>query len=228
MKRKWYLIPMALFLTCAVFAGIIRFSYTDSVKNEISSYLYLPVTEKSWETVFKDAGVQNTNDLVKQADLIAQVQFNGERLVRGNGLYSTVHVQKLYKGDVQRKEQNIILTESMSVFQKTKFLNCDMPMWIPLQKGSEYLVLLKKVPFDVARKLNSFQQRQYYLITNSPAGCFLLRSKKKISLSSDKETKNPNLQTLAGKSLFASNQQQIDEYYQIKNQVLQKLHITET
>ncbi|ARP50135.1 MULTISPECIES: hypothetical protein [Caproicibacterium] len=121
MKWKWYLIPAALCLACVVFAGIIRFSYTDSVKNEISSYLYLPVTEKSWETVFKDAGVKNTNDLVKQADLIARVQFNGERLVRDNGLYSTIHVQKIYKGNIQKEGQNIILTESMSVFQKTKF-----------------------------------------------------------------------------------------------------------
>ena len=228
MKRKWYLIPMALFLACVVFAGIIRLSYTDSVKNEISSYLYLPGTEKSWETVFKEANVQNTSDLVKQADLIAQVQFNGERLVRDNGLYSTVHVQKIYKGDIQREGQDIILTESMSVFQKTKFLNCSMPMWIPLQKGSEYLVLLEKIPFNKARKLNDFQQRQYYPITNSPAGCFLLGSAKKTSLSSFKDVKNPNLKTLAGKSLYPTNQQQIDGYYQIKKQVFQKLKITET
>ncbi|QKO30792.1 hypothetical protein [Caproicibacterium lactatifermentans] len=101
-------------------------------------------------------------------------------------------------------------------------------MWIPLQKNSEYLVLLKKLPFDKARKLNDFQQRQYYPVTNSPAGCFLLGSAKKTFLSSDKDAKSPNLQTLAGESLFASSQQQIDEYYQIKEQVLQELKIAET
>ena len=98
-------------------------------------------------------------------------------------------------------------------------------MWVPLSKGSEYLMLLKKFPFAKERALNDFQQKQYYPVTNSPAGCYLFEHGKKTVFSA--KAGRSTLPTLAGMALYANNQQQVDEYYQMKDQVLKQLNITD-
>lgn len=223
MKGKWYLIPVTLIGICMLFAGIVRLSYTENVSKELYDYQYETESE-DWNKIFQENKISGPDDLLSQSDLVAKIQFDGERIIRSNAFYSSVKVENVYKGNSALKGQSIILTETVSVFQSTRFLNASatMKMWVPLSTGFEYIVLLKKIPFSAQRIQNDFQKRQYYPITNSPAGCYLLENKNSRAL---KKGETTTLETLRGQPLYTFDQQQMNTYYTLEKAIFNKLGI---
>jgi hypothetical protein len=215
MNRKYYLIPLTVVLACFLLAFVMRNSYTD-VNQGV--YQYRVGGNGDWGTVFQQEKIHSVKDLTDRSDLIVRAKFSGKRLIRDTGFYSTVQACKVYKGDQSLKGKEIIVTESLYVKTETKFINETlMPMWIPLQKDSEYLLLLKKVPFHSQRTLNDFQRSQYYPVTNSPAGCYRVSNSRQTKIMDpDKVYTIKNLQ---GMDLFAVNRQVLNTYYQYKEQV---------
>lgn len=225
MKRKWYLIPAALVLACVLFAGIVRVSYTDTVAGELHTYLFLPGGE-NWDAVFQKNGIQSPEDLPAQADVIVKARFDGERRVRSNAFYSAVSVEEVYRGEKSLAGTSILVTESISTFQSTRFLNgAMMPMWVPLHKGAEYVLLLKHVPFAKERALNGFQSRQYFPVTNTPAGCYLLEHGKRTGVVAKQDCTTDDL---AGYAFYTQDPQQADAYYAIKEAVFKKLGLSDS
>lgn len=219
MKRTWYLIPAALVCAAFVLAVIVRFSYTDTVAGELSTYEYAADNSLTFEDIFEQNGITSPEDLVSRADLAAKVRFDGERTVRSDAFYSAVEVEEVYKGDPSLLGQTVIVTETVSTFQQTRFLNASayMKLWVPLEEGCEYIVLLQKIPFSPQRELNDLEQRQYYPVTNSPAGCYLVEDGKSAPLQDGMPC---TLDTLKGYPLYAFDQQQVDAYYALKETVL--------
>ncbi|MCH3972233.1 MAG: hypothetical protein LKE53_05635 [Oscillospiraceae bacterium] len=178
MKIKLYLIPLSILLVAVITAGIVRVSYTDVISKEYQTYQFSSSLYDSIETIFKKNKIKDEEDLINQSDLIIKGKFTGERKITTHAFYSTVTAEDVYKGDKSFKGHNIIYTESIEVFNNTKFLNSLSFMCLPLQKGREYILLLKKYPFNKARKLDDIQKKQYYLITNSALGYFPLNNAK--------------------------------------------------
>lgn len=222
MKFKLYLIPLAALILCVALAGIVRGSYTN-----IGEKIYgFDITSVGNLEAFKKAEIQSSQDLIEKSDLIVRVKFNGERLVTDNAFYSTVHISDVYKGDSKMKGKDIIITESMATFTDTKYLNgYFMSRWIPLQKDTEYLMLLKNIPFRPERKLNEFQQSQYAPITSSPAGCYRIGGQVQTKLFNFEKEKT-TLNDLKGYAIYAITQEDLDRYYQLQNEVFKKLNIS--
>lgn len=221
MKLKWHLIPLAILLVAVITAGVVRGSYTDVISKEYQTYQFSSSLNDSIETIFKKNKIKDEEDLINQSDLIIKGKFTGERKITTQAFYSTVTAEDVYKGDKSFKGQNIIYTETIAVFKETKFLNGSSGMCLPLQKDREYILLLKKFPFNKARKLDSIQKKVYYLITNTSVGCFPLGNAKQTRFFKyeDELSQKTTLGTMKGLDIYASSKSQLDEYYEVKSKV---------
>ena len=228
MKLKWHLVPLAILLVAVITAGVVRSSYTDVISKEYQTYQFSSSLYDSIKAIFKKNKIKDEEDLINQSDLIIKGKFTGERKITEQVFYSTVTAEDVYKGDESLKGQEIIYTESISTFKERKFLNSASYMCLPLQKDREYILLLKKYPFNKARKLDDIQKKQYYLITNTSVGCLPLDNPKqtKFFKYEDELSQKTTLDTMKGLDIYASSKSQLDEYYNLKNKVLSLLKIS--
>jgi hypothetical protein len=230
MKIKLYLIPLAILLVAIITAGVVRGSYTDEISKVYQTYKFSAVLDSGdkMKTIFKKNKIKDEEDLINQSDLIIKAKFTGERTITTQAFYSTVTAEDVYKGDKSLKGQNIIYTEPVAIFKDMKYFAGGSDMCLPLQKGREYVLLLKKYPFNKARKLNDIQKKQYYLITSSALGYFSLGNAKQTKFFNDKDEVSPKttLDTMKGLDIYASSKAQLDKYYDLKNKVFSLLKIS--
>lgn len=86
-------------------------------------------------------------------------------------------------------------------------------------------MLLKNIPLRLERKLNEFQQSQYSPHYKQP--CRLLSAGGQIQtkiFNFDKE--KTTLNDLKGYSIYSTSQEDLNRYYQLKNEVFKKLQLT--
>ena len=224
MKKKWYLIPAALLLVCVVLAFAVRTTYTDTTAQS-GQFAYSCST--SLQPVLDSLKVQKVSDipenLVQNADAIVRAKFDGDRTFSTNAFFSTVKVTQVYKGSQSLKGTDLRIVEAVDYFSFVKTLNAGDSFYIPLQKGDDYLLILKKVPFQSSRKLTDFQKNQYYPYTQSAFGAFRMAQEKQTKLFSEND--KLTLDTLQGYDVPASDQKSLDAYYQVKEKVMQLLKI---
>lgn len=220
MKLKFYSIPAAIIAVCLIFAAVVRFSYTDA-GDKIYDYDF--VSGGDLAALFKDNQISSPSDLVKQADIIVKAKCTGERKVTASAFYTTVKVSKVYVGDRTINGTNLCIIEPMAVFADRKFINASKPFLIPLQPGQEYLLLLKHMQFDPQRKLNNFQESQYYPVTESAFGYY------RISNKNQKEPMNENktytINSLKDFDIFTSIQKDLDTYNEYKAQIFSRFGV---
>ncbi len=219
--KKLYFIPLLSIFACIVMGIVVRNSYTND-SQKIYNFEYGSCG--AWDSVYQQCGKFTSKDLIDKSDLIVKAKFNGERLITGNGFYSTVHISKIFKGDNDIKK-DIIITEPVKIIVSTKFINPSyIPMCIPLQKDYEYIFLLKKIDFNEKRQLNDFQKNQYYPITSSPAGYYRLGGQVQTKLFNFSKDKF-KLNELNGFDIYANKKEQLDIYYKYKGEVFKELGI---
>ncbi len=226
MKKRWYCIPAALTLVCLILAVTIRSSYQNAGED---IYNYGFETENTFAAVFQEFSVSDVNQipgkLIENSDLIVKVKYSGNRLVTGEGFYSPVNVEKVYKGNSNFNGKQLYILEDMSTFTYTRYVNTVSKAYLPLQRNNEYVLLLKKVQFDSGRTLNDFESSQYYPITQTAAGAYRLSSQKQTKVFSwDKKPESMN--SLIGYDVPVEEKKQLDIYYELKNQVFGLLDIS--
>lgn len=221
MKLKFYAIPVAIVAACLVFAVIVRFSYTD-VGTKVYDYSYTSGGVLS--DMLKESKINAPEDVINQAELIAEVKYTGNRKITGSAFYSQITVTRVYKGDKTLAGKEICIIEPVSTFTKTKYVNGADRFLIPLQKGENYLLLLKHKQFDPRRKLDDFQKSQYYPVTQGAFGCYPLSSQYQTEIIDNNKTYTIN--SLKGFDIFTSDRKTRDIYNQYKAQIFKHFSIS--
>lgn len=220
MKLKFYAIPAAIVAVCLVFAVIVRFSYTDG---GAKVYDYAYTSDGVLSDMLKGNKITAPDDIISQAELIAEAKYTGNRKITGSAFYSQVNVTRVFKGDKTLVGKEICVIEPVSTFTKTKFVNGAGRFLIPLQKGENYLLLLKHKKFDPRRTLDDFQQSQYYPVTQGAFGCYRLFAKNQTELMDSNKTYTIN--SLKGFDIFTGDRKTLNTYYKYKSRIFQCLGI---
>ena len=237
--KKLYFIPATMLLLCLVVATIARISYTNAATaiydyeyNSSGEYSQLDNSIENAQidpklaSLFSgiDLNINNAGECVDKAELIVRVKYHGQRDITKTAFYSEVEVEDVLKGDSSLVGSNLCIIESdMNIFTQTKFINA-CKGWIPLQDGQEYIMLLHRPIFDERRKLNELQKKEYFPITVSPLSCYLLGSQKQTKLIDSSENKY-TINTLKGYDVYATTQQELDTYYQWRDEIFDELNI---
>jgi hypothetical protein len=95
----------------------------------------------------------------------------------------------------------------------------------PLQKGKAYILLLKHKDFDLDRILTASQKQQYYPVSNTVLGCYLLTDSRQTEIIDTHKKSNLLFQNIQGKEVFATNKKDLNKYYQYKSQTFKQLGI---
>lgn len=218
MKLKMYLIPFSLILVCIIFAAITRFSYTDA-GDAVYNYEYNANDVMS--DLLKENKISTPVDIINQADIIVKAKYNGERKILADAFFSKVSVSKVYKGNKALLNQELCIIEPLEVFTKTQYINTGGHFTIPLQKGDEYILLLKPKEFDKSRKLNDFEKSQYYPVTQGAFGCYRVSGKRQTECID--KNKKYTINTLQGMDIYAADRQVLDTYYDYKEQIFKAI-----
>ncbi len=220
MKLKFYAIPAAIVAACLVFAVIVRFSYTDA---GAKVYDYAYTSDGVLSDMLKENKITAPEDVINQAELIAEAQYTGNRKITGSAFYSQITVTRVYKGDKTLAGKEICVIEPVSTFTKTKFVNGAGRFLIPLQKGENYLLLLKHKQFDPRRNLDDFQKSQYYPVTQGAFGCYRLSSQNQTEIIDSNKAYTIN--SLRGFDIFTSDRKTLDIYNEYKVQIFRHFGI---
>lgn len=172
MKNKFfYLAITAVVAVTAVTALAARFSYLPDGSGVLNyKYNFNTVYAKDllsgslWETSASSAA-----DLYKQADVVAACKFTGNRYISTDAFYSTVSVDRIYKGSGSLKGHDILVIE----YALTSVRNHSVVMstgQTPLKKGEEYILLLTKKKTSGYRAAGDIMSSEYSVLTNSPFG----------------------------------------------------------
>lgn len=224
MKKRWYFIPVALLCVCVVLAFAVRTTYTDtSAQSGQFDYMCSTTLQPALDTLKVKKASDMPEKLIQGADLIVQVKFDGDRIFSSNAFFSTVKITRVYKGLQSFQGTDLRIVEAVNYTSFAKSLTVGNSFYIPLQKGDEYLLLLKKVPFQSSRKLTDFQKNQYYPYTQSAFGAFRMAQEKQTKLFSEND--KLTLDTLQGYDVPAGDKKSLDAYYQVKEKVMQLLKI---
>lgn len=224
MKKRWYFIPVALLLVCVVLAFAVRTTYTDtSAQCGQFDYGCSTTLQPALDTLKVKKASDMPEKLIQGADLIVQAKFDGDRIFSSNAFFSTVKITRIYKGSQSFQGTELRIVETVDYTSFMKFLSAGNGFYIPLQKGDEYLLILKKVPFQSARKLTAFQKNQYYSYTQSAFGAFRMAKEKQTKIF--KEDEKLTLNMLKGYDIPAVDQNTLATYYQVKEKVMQLLKI---
>lgn len=226
MKKRWYLVPTVIFIVCLIFARVVRTSYRDAGKADIYNYKF-----ETGNTFNQTYQTLHTNDLnlipqklIDGSDIIVKGTYFGDRKVTWHGFYTPVKISKVYKGNSSYLGKQIYVLEDESAFTYTRYINTGSSAYLPLQKGDSYILLLKKVQFDASRKLDKFEESQYYPITHTAAGAYRLSNKKQTKVFCWNK-KPESLNSLKGYDLPVEEKKQLDIYYQLKTSVFKKIGI---
>lgn len=204
---------------------ITRISYRNDMQKRILSYNYQSNDEL--ENVFTSKKFHSSDDLIQQADLIVKCRFSGSRQVTDEAFYTPVIVADVYKGDKGLKGKTLTVVETVVIIENYDitpnfFIISNKGFYIPLQGGNDYLLLLKKLPLNEARKPNEFLDSQYYPVSQSAFGVYRMTNIKQMKLV-DTEKDHTAFNKLSEFDLFATNQKQLDTYYQYKEQIFKTI-----
>jgi hypothetical protein len=230
MKRWLYLIPLFLIIVCFGISIKTRASYQSGLQERILNYDYQ--ANDKLEDVFNKSNINisafhSSADLIQQADLIVKCRFSGNRQVTDEAFYTSIFVTDVYKGDKERKGKTLTVIETVYIIENyhitpNLFSISNHRFYIPLQNGNDYLLLLKKLPLNEARKPNEFLDSQYYPVSQSAFGVYRMSNIKQTKLV-DPEKNHTPFNKLSEFDLFATNQKQLDTYYQYKQQIFKTI-----
>lgn len=226
MKRRWYIIPIAILLVCVVCAFAVRTTYTDTT-GDLSGFQYSAGADltQALDTLGEKDAAKVPQKLADGADLIVRAKFSGDRSVTPNAAFAAVQVEQVYKGDASIQGKQIRILEDMVVHPEPEFHNImAADCYIPLQTGDTYLLYLKRVQFQPSRKQTEFQKSQYYPYTQSALGAFRITDTKQTKLFS--ATGQYKLEDFSGCDLPAEKQETIDFYNQVRAQVFAQWKIS--
>ena len=147
--------------------GLPHLSFQD-IGNGINGYYY--DSAASLDSVLKEANIASPQDIIKQADAVVKARYNGNYQVTGQGIYDQLNVTDVFHGDSSLKGNCITLIQDADVMPDQKYIAPNDWLSTPLQKGKEYILLLKHKDFDPDRILTASQKQQYYPVTNSIRG----------------------------------------------------------
>lgn len=222
MKLKLYFIPLAFVVAAMLFAGAAHFSFQD-IGDGINSYYY--VSAASLDRVLKEADISSPQDIIKQADAIVKARYNGNYQVTGQGIYYQLNVTDVFHGDSSLKGNCIKMIQNADVMPDQKCIASKDWLSTPLQKGKEYILLLKHKDFDPDRILTAWQKQQYYPVTNSILGCYLVTDSRQTEIIDTHKKPNLLLQNIRGKEVFAVSKTDLEKYYQYKFQIFNELGV---
>ena len=222
MKKKWYLLPLFCVIACFIFAAIVRVSYPKNLLNRAQTYTYNANAEDT-TSFLEGKGFRTGADLVSGSDIIVQGKWSGERKATNDALYTPVNVEKVNKGSASLVGKTILVVQQMNVIENNEqafYYDAAQNAMIPLQKDVKYLLLLKHVPSDASKTVDSMQ---YYPVSESAFGIYRLSNKKQPRiLKSTEEIIHFN--ELQNFDLYTSKQAQLDKYYTYKADVFAATH----
>jgi hypothetical protein len=226
MKRRWYIIPIAILLVCVVCAFAVRTTYTDTT-GDLSDFQYSAGADltQALDTLGEKDAAKVPQKLADGADLIVQAKFGGDRSVTPNAAFAAVQITQVYKGSANMCGKQIYVLEDMVVHPEPEFHNImTAGCYIPLQMDDTYLLYLKRVQFQPARKQTEFQKSQYYPYTQSALGAFRITNTKQTKLFSS--TGHYQLKDYSGCDLPAGKLETIDFYNKVRAQVFAQWKIS--
>lgn len=222
MKRKYYLIPLFFVVSCFVVAGIVRFSYRNNLMNQIQNYTYMAGNDSL--NFLDDYGFKSSKDIMDGSDLIIQGICSGKQQVTDDALYTQIKIEKVYKGDSSFLGRTITVVQEMTVIQNDQaatYINAGLNCMIPIQEKSEYLLLLKHIPQDSAKKVDL---QQYYITTRSAFGMYKYSSQRQNNVV-DAENHPLKMNELRDIDIYAITKQQLDRYYEYKAKIFQEFKL---
>ncbi len=222
MKMKLYFIPLAFVVAAMLFAGAAHFSFQD-IGDGINGYYYN--SAGSLDEALKEATIASPQDIIKQADIVVKARYSGNYQVTGQGIYNQLKVTDVFHGDSSLKGNCITMIQDTDVMPDQKYIAPNDWLSTPLQKGKAYILLLKHKGFDSDRILTASQKQQYYPVTNSILGCYLLTDSQQTEIIDTHKKSNLLFQNIQGKEVFATNKKDLNKYYQYKSQTFKQLGI---
>lgn len=222
MKRKYYLIPLFFVVACFVVAGIVRFSYTNNLINQIQNCTYMSGNDSL--SFLDNYGFKSSKDIINGSDLVVQGVCSGKQQVTDDALYTPMKIEKVYKGDSSFLGRTITAVQEMAVVQNAQAatnLNLGLNCMVPIQEKTEYLLLLKHLPQDSAKKVDS---QQYYITTRSAFGMYKYSGQRQNNVVNAEN--NPlKFNELQDIDIYAITKQQLDLYYQYKAEIFQEFKL---
>ncbi len=225
MKLKLYFIPLAFVVAAMLFAGAAHFSFQD-IGDGINSYYY--DSAGGLDEALKNTNISSPQDIIKQADIIVKARYSGNYEVTGLGVYYQLKVSDVFHGDSSLKGNCITMIQDADVMPDEKYISPNDWLSTPLQKGKEYILLLKHKDFDPDRILTASQKQQYYPVSNTILGCYLLTDSPQTEVINATHSRNNSsilVQNIRGKEVFATNKKYLNKYYQYKSQIFKQLGI---
>lgn len=224
MKAKYYTIPIAVFVLCSIVAMVVRFTVSNKDSNIMEYMISLSGSFDEIKGSDNDATLPSTvNEIDDMAELVVRAKFERDRIVSEKGLYSKVIIQEVYKGNQDLTGKQLYIVEEMSVFPETKYLNLH-GMYVPLQEGDEYLLLLKKVNFRAERNLTEMQKYEYYPVTQSQLSAYRITKEKQETAFTEED--QITLNQMDGLDVATRKQSDLTLYYQFRDEMFQKYNIT--
>lgn len=225
MKLKLYFIPLAFAVAAMLFAGAAHLSFHD-IGDGINGYYY--DSAGSLDSVLKEANSASPQDIIKQADIVVKARYSGNYEVTGLGVYYQLNVTDVFHGDSSLKGNCITMIQDADVMPDQKYIAPNDWLSTPLQKGKEYILLLKHKEFDPDRILTASQKQQYYPVTNSILGCYLFTDSQQTEVINATHSRNNSsilVQNIRGKEIFATSKKDLNKYYQYKSQIFKQLGV---
>lgn len=222
--KKWYWITLSFILICFLTGFITRLSYRDDIQERILTYNYQSNDEL--DNVFNSQNIQSSDDIIKQADLIVKCHFSGTRQITDEAFYTPVKVTEVYKGNQELNGRILTVVEAVDIIENYDikpnfFLISNKGFYIPLQANNDYYLFLKKISLNKARKSDEFWDTQYYPVSESAFGVYRVSNTKQIKLF-DPQKEHTSFNKLSKFDIYATKQEQLDVYYQYKEQVFEK------
>jgi hypothetical protein len=216
MKEKMYFIPLGLVIFCIIVATVVRFSYTNC-GNEIYTYTFA-ATIPSTNKILSKNNITTVDDLINQSDIIVKCKYSGYRQITSDAFYSEVLISDVYKGDKSLIGKNINIIENVYTFPENRYLN-SIDGYIPLQVNVEYLLILKHAQFDKLRHLSDFENKEYYVLTNSPFGSYRVTQTQSGLVNSNI---NMTLKTIKDLDIVTNDKKVLDIYNSYRNGIISK------
>lgn len=215
MKMRMYAIPIAVVLLCGILALLVRitsFQSSQNLEDRDIDFITSFGNEKS--TLLGDTAYSRPSTLIEQAEVIVRAQFSGDRMVSSRGLYTEVTVKEVYKGSQNLMGKQLCVIEEMSVFPD--YLNIPN-VYLPLQEGDDYLLLLEPVSFEPGRKLTELQKREYYPVSKSCLSAYRIVTEKQTKVFSENDLLP--LHKMKGLDVKTSKQSDLNLYYQFRDEL---------
>lgn len=214
MKVKYYIFSIVLLLACVITGIAVRGSYTN-LGNKTFDFA-CGMVSSSADSILSQNQIKSPNDLISGADAVLLGHFNGKRQITSDAYYSTVTVKRVLKGSKSVTGKEVLVIENIYTFPQTRYINGPAG-YLPMQSGSDYILLLKKKTFSPYRHLTATEKAEYSIFTNSPFGKYnSTRRQANISSSNPQNT----LASLKNLDYYTDNQRSLATYNQYRDTIL--------